>query len=229
MSEIPLGTSGQSRYGINLNLQTSPVYYIFAQANIGNFTPTEPVVWLTTSDFASFDVTSAEISMSADGIFEFPMPPIITQPPQSQTVLSGKTPSINVTATGSSLSYQWFLNNNGISGASASVLNLSSASTNDAGSYLVVVTNSLGSATSGVANLTVVLPPSLKMNISTSGGIQLNASSITGLTYIVESSTNLNPPFWLPILTNNTGNSGTVNFQTNVMNNNLKFYRLVFP
>ncbi len=82
MSELPLGVSGESRYGINLNPQTSPDYYIFAQANTGNFTPTEPVIWLTTSDFANYAFASSNAPISIGGMFDFPLPPQITQQPQ---------------------------------------------------------------------------------------------------------------------------------------------------
>lgn len=229
MSELPLGTTGQSRYGINLNPTTSPVYYIFAHTNSGPFTSTEPVIWLTTPDFASFAVTNSEIAISAGGILNFPVPPIIIQSPQSQTVLAGQSASFSVAASGPGLNYQWSLNNNSITNAPAPVLNLTNVSAAAAGSYAVIVSNSLGSATSSIATLTVTLPPSLRLNTGLAGIIQLNANSITGLTYVVESATNLSHPIWKPILTNNTGNGGVVNFQTNAVNAPSQFYRLVFP
>ena len=229
MSELPLGTSGESRYGINLNPQTSPAYYIFAQANTGNYTPTEPLVWLTTSDFASFSVTSSNVPISAGGIFDFPLPPNITQPPQSQAVLAGQNASFNVLAAGSGLGYRWLSNNSSISGAAAPALNLSNVSTASAGPYAVIVTNSFGSVTSSVATLTVVLPPVLNLSPGIPGTVQLNANSVTGLTYVVQTATNLLSPDWVPVLTNNTGSGGGVNFQTNTAGAGLQFYRLVFP
>jgi hypothetical protein len=57
----------------------------------------------------------------------------------------------------------------------------------------------------------------------------LNANSVTGLTYVVQTATNLLSPDWVPVLTNNTGSGGGVNFQTNTAGAGLQFYRLVFP
>ena len=229
MGEIPLGTSGYSRYGVNLNPVTSPVYYIFAQTNTGPYTPTEWVAWLTTPDFESYDVINSNLAISADGFFAFPMPPGITQQPLSQTVLAGQNANFIVTATGSGLGYQWLSNNSGIPGASAPILSLTNVSPVNAGSYAVIVTNSSGSVTSSVAALAVALPPAFNLSFGAQGTIQLNANAPTGLTYIVQSATNLINPAWLPVLTNNTGNGGVVNFQASAAGVTLQFYRLLFP
>ena len=228
-SELPLGTSGYSRYGINLNPVTSPVYYIFAQTNTGPYPPTEWVTWLTTPDFATYYVTSANVGISPDGILEFPAPPEITQQPLSRVVLAGRYASFSVTATGFGLGYQWLANNSGISAPSAPILNLTNVSTADAGTYFVIVTNSMGSVTSSVATLAVTLPPSLNLGLAAPGTIQFNANTVTGLTYVVLSATNLNHLVWVPILTNNTGIGGIVNFQTGTTDAQVHLYRLLFP
>jgi len=229
MSELPLGATGTSRYGINLNPATSPVYYLFAQSNTGPYTPTEWVTWLTTSDFTTYFVTSANVGITPDGILEFPAPPGITQQPQSLTVLAGQSASFSVTATGFGLGYQWLANNSVISGVSGPTLALANVSTADAGPYVVIVTNSLGTVTSSTATLTVALPPALKLSFIIPGTVQLNANSITGLTYVVQSTTNLIHPVWAPILTNNTGSAGVVNFQANTTDATQQFFRLIFP
>src|SRR5262249_6861322 len=57
------------------------------------------------------------------------------------------------------LYYQWYFNTNTLlTDATNSVLTIANAQTTDAGTYSVVVTNTLGSATSAVAALTVNLP-----------------------------------------------------------------------
>ena len=86
--------------------------------------------------------------------------PSITVQPQSQTVAAGTNVVFTVTATGvGTLSYQWQFNGVGISGATGTTLALSSVQPANAGSYAVVVTNSLGSVTSAVAVLTVAGTP----------------------------------------------------------------------
>ncbi|MCU0788378.1 MAG: hypothetical protein MUC91_09355, partial [Verrucomicrobia bacterium] len=65
-----------------------------------------------------------------------------------------------VTASGSApLAYQWYFNTLPISGANASVHTVTGVTTNDAGAFHVVISNSVGSVTSSVAILTVVPPP----------------------------------------------------------------------
>ncbi len=95
-------------------------------------------------------------------VFSPPTAPSITGQPQSQTIFSNGTPKFSVTAVGSApLSYQWFTNStatalsNGgnISGATTNVLTIANATLANAGNYLVVITNSLGSVTSSVASL----------------------------------------------------------------------------
>ena len=61
------------------------------------------------------------------------------------------------------LAYQWSLNGTNILGATNSVLTLSNAQTNNAGSYVVLVSNNFGSVTSSIAVLTVNVPASISL------------------------------------------------------------------
>ncbi len=221
--------SGTSLYSINVNPATSPIYYIFAQTNNGIFTSKESVVWLTTVDYLNFTVTGTSAPITTNGIFIFANPPSITQSPQSQTLLAGQNASLNLTATGAGLGYQWFFNNNGLVGAAAPVLGLINLSATNSGAYFVIVSNSSGSVTSSIATITVASPPVLRASYNRSNGVQLTANTITNLIYAVQSATNLAQPVWLTLLTNNTGLSGLINFQTNSTGNPRQFYRLFFP
>src|SRR5262249_15189251 len=93
------------------------------------------------------------------------VPPSVTVQPQSRTNNLNASASFNVVATGTSpLSYQWRFNGTNLadggqfSGASSSSLGIDSVQPMNAGSYSVVVTNIVGSTTSAVAALTVLLP-----------------------------------------------------------------------
>jgi hypothetical protein len=99
----------------------------------------------------------------------------------------------------------------------------------NAGNYTVAITNVAGAVTSSVAAVNIALPPSLTTSAGTPGAIQLSATTVTGLTYIVEATTNLVAPAWLPLQTNNTGVSGAINFQTNTTSGPNTFFRLIFP
>jgi len=229
LAELPLGTSGFSRYGINVNPGTTPVYYIFAQTNIGPFTATEPLVKLTGDIFDGFYISGMTNAIETNGEFIFSTAPQITIQPLSIAVLAGQNANFNVAANGYELSYQWFFNSNGIANATAPMLALSKVSSTNAGKYSVIITNTSGSVTSAVTTLTVAVPPALKLGTGTGGSFQISASSITDLTYVVLSTSNLASHVWLPVMTNNTGNDGVLNFQTNALGIGSHFYRLVFP
>ena len=228
-TEEVLGASGNSRYVFNVAPATSPTYYIFAQTNFGPFAATEPLSWVTTSEYLMYDVTNATLPITAGGVFVFPTLPVITQQPVSQAVLTGQNASFSVSATGSGLNYQWLFNTAGIAGATAPLLGLTNVSPANAGPYAVVVTNSFGSATSSIVHLMVASPPALSLASASPGTIHLNASSVSNLTYVVQTTTNLAHPVWANILTNNTGLSGVLSFQTNTSRGQSQFYRLAFP
>jgi acetyl esterase/lipase len=80
--------------------------------------------------------------------------------PQDQNVETGATPSFSVAALGSlPLSYQWYVNASTPHPAGTNaVLTLPSVSTNNAGSYSVVVSNAYGTCTSSFAVLTINPP-----------------------------------------------------------------------
>jgi len=82
--------------------------------------------------------------------------PSITTQPQSQITQIGAGVVFTVTADGTApLTYVWRHNGQAISGPAAVTLNLPNPLPGDAGSYDVVVSNSLGSVTSSTATLIV--------------------------------------------------------------------------
>src|SRR5262249_58616239 len=86
----------------------------------------------------------------------------INTQPASTSVVVGSAVQLNVVASGTSpLNYQWRKDGNPISGATSPTLAINSASTSDAGTYTVTVTNTAGSVTSDPAVLTVIVPPSI--------------------------------------------------------------------
>jgi pectate lyase len=72
----------------------------------------------------------------------------------------GQNANFSVVAGGTApLFYQWYFNTNTIlSGATNSTLTLTNAQTSNSGAYFCIVTNSFGSDTSDVAQLTVTVP-----------------------------------------------------------------------
>ena len=124
------------------------------------------------------------------------VPPSISTPPTSQTVIAGSNAVFNVLALGTfPLTYQWLANGTplsnagNISGVTTATLNVTAAQPINAAAYAVVITNVAGSLTSSPpAVLTVNVPPSITllpqaqtviagsnvtMNVSASGTLPL--------------------------------------------------------
>ncbi len=90
-----------------------------------------------------------------------PFAPVIYAQPTNQTVFLGQDVTFRVGASGTPpLNYQWTFAGNDVPGATASTLTLTSAQTNEAGTYAVVVSNSVARVASSNALLTVKLPVS---------------------------------------------------------------------
>ena len=89
-------------------------------------------------------VTSADAFLAI-----IPWRPVITLQPANQTVVAGETAAFTVAAIGSTpFFYQWNFNGTNIASATNATLVLANVQPSQAGSYAVVVSNVLGSATS---------------------------------------------------------------------------------
>lgn len=104
------------------------------------------------SSTTGLSVTSeiATLSISA--------PTAISSNPSNLSLSLNSNATFNVTATGSSLTYQWYKNNIAISGATSSSYTKNNISFGDSGSYTVVVNGTCGSVSSSPAYLTVSMP-----------------------------------------------------------------------
>jgi hypothetical protein len=105
-----------------------------------------------------------------------PAPPAITTQPISRSVIAERSANFSVVASGTApLTYQWKKDDSSIRGATGSSYTIGATSITDAGSYTVVVTNSVGSATSNAATLTVTAAAATAPTITT----QPSSSSVT--------------------------------------------------
>lgn len=112
----------------------------------------------------------------------------ITVPPTNQTVVVGANAGFGVSANGiAPLGYQWQFNGASIVGATNTSLTLTNIQTSNGGNYAVVVTNKLSVATSSVATLTVLLPPSITAQPQSS-------PNITGTTAVLSGSASGSAP-----------------------------------
>ena len=145
---------------------------------------------------AKFDVV---VSNSAGSVTSSPatltvspasMAPTITMQPVNQTVITGQTATFTVTAIGASpLSYQWRKNLTVISGANAPSYTTPATSITDNGAkFDLIVSNSLGTATSNQAILTVNSAP-VAPTITTQPANQTVAAGQTATFSVVATGT----------------------------------------
>jgi glycosyl hydrolase family 18 (putative chitinase)/HYDIN/CFA65/VesB family protein/ASPM-SPD-2-Hydin domain-containing protein/Ig-like domain-containing protein/immunoglobulin I-set domain protein len=87
--------------------------------------------------------------------------PLISVQPVSQSILSGQTATFTVSANGTPpLSYQWYKNGTPLGGATSTSYITPAESTADNGAqFTVVVSNSVGNATSNIGTLSVATVP----------------------------------------------------------------------
>ena len=89
--------------------------------------------------------------------------PTIQAHPTSQEVCIGSAVTFNAAANGTEpISYQWMKNGEGIVGATGNIYSIPSVSTEDEGSYSVMVGNICGSIESDIATLTLNSAPSIQ-------------------------------------------------------------------
>jgi len=113
---------------------------------------------LTTADAGNYTltVTNQSGSASAMAVLVVMTPPVFTSQPAGRSVPPGLPTTFNVSASGIPAPYyQWQLNGTNISGWSpAGSFNIAAVNMNNLGTYQVIAQNSMGTATSTVAQLT---------------------------------------------------------------------------
>jgi len=175
---VPFVTAGPTNQtvvsGGNVNFSvgaggTAPLNYQWRKnggALAGKTNTTLSLTGVTTNDAGNYDVVVSNVAGSvtstppAELTVSTPtnVPPFVVSLPQSASALVGANVSFAVVAGGTQpLSYQWRRNGLSLSGKVAASIQLSGVTTNDAGSYDVVISNAVGSVTSAPpADLAVV-------------------------------------------------------------------------
>ena len=128
-------------------------------------------------------VTSTTATLTVNAA---PVAPAITTQPKSITVTEGGPASFTVVAAGSNpMHYQWKKGTTAV-GADSASLTFTNALATDAGSYIVTVTNAVGSVTSDAATLTVNALTTVSVGISpanvtmSTGAAQTFTASVSG-------------------------------------------------
>jgi hypothetical protein len=127
-------------------------------------------------------------------------PPVIGLQPSSQRVMMGSSASFSVSVSGTPpFSYQWRFNGTKLLNATNAVYAIQAVGATNTGKYSVVVTNLAGSATSSNALLTVIVPPTLALQLW-AGFPLLDLSGMLSSNFVVQYSTNLAGSNWINLL-----------------------------
>jgi uncharacterized repeat protein (TIGR03803 family) len=160
--------------------------------------------------------------------------PQITTQPSNQITVAGSDVQFNVAVFGASpLSYQWRLNGGNltddgrVSGSATRILTVNDITTNDAGTYSVVVGNPLGSVTSLGAVLIVETPPVFQSVTQTNGTLTFTWRAMSGRTYQVQSTTNLASTIWTNLGGAFTASNSSLNASYGLGSPFQQFYRIL--
>lgn len=151
-SELVLSVTAE---GTNVMYQWKKDGNDIADATESTFTIAE----FSASDVAVYtcEVTGdcGEAKTTDDAVIKMKPLAVITSQPSGGTVLEGEDFSFEITADGESLEYEWFKDDQSISGATSNKLELTNVAQSDAGFYYCQITNDCGTVTSQVVDLTV--------------------------------------------------------------------------
>ena len=194
-----------------------------------------PMSALVAGADGSFYGTTSEAGIGGYGtVFRLSFAPLIITQPTNQTVGAGANVTLAVSLFGSQpLSYQWRFNganlsdSANVSGSLTGVLNLSSVSTANSGTYSVVVTNALGSVTSAGAVLTVLPPPVFQSVRQTNANLILTWSATPGRSYQLQYMPDLSSTTWLGLGNSILATSTTVTASDVLGSNSHRFYRVL--
>jgi len=141
--------------------------------------------------------SSGAVTSSIAALTVLSLPNIVTQP-TNQNILKGSSGFLSVGASGTlPFKYKWYFNTNtAITSGTNAILSITNANVSQSGNYNCVITNFYGSVTSGVATLTVFLPPQNFTAYSSSDHQQLTflLTGTPSYPYVLQSATNLTPP-----------------------------------
>jgi len=171
---VPINITGQPQSLTRTNGNGSAVFSVTAtgtspayqwRKNGGTITDatnsTYTVSPITTGSAGGYDVivaNSVNSQTSSVATLTVLVPPSISSGPGSLTVTQGSSASFTVNATGDApLRYFWRKGATVLTNSPSNVFTIATATTNDAATYSVIVSNAAGTATSGVVSLTVLV------------------------------------------------------------------------
>jgi subtilase family serine protease len=176
----PIGFLNPALYALGLGTNYNDTFHDITTGNNTNKTG-GPLRYFATNGFDLCTGWGTPRGSALINALAPPSAPQIATQPTNQTINSGNNVTFQVTVTGTPpLTYQWLFQGSALPGAGTSTLLLTNAQSGQAGDYSVVVTNSLGSVTSSVATLTVILiPPQITSQPSPTAVVQGGTANFT--------------------------------------------------
>jgi hypothetical protein len=160
----------------------------------GVTTNTLTITSVSSNEVAIYSVTVTNLagsSISSNATLTVIDPPIITAQPLGQRLLMGSGVLFNVAVSGTApFNYHWRFNGANILNATNATYAIQAIGTNNTGNYSVVVTNLAGSVTSSNALLTVIVPPTLALQLL-AGYPLLNLYGRLSNNFVVQYNANL--------------------------------------
>ena len=123
-----------------------------------------------------------------------PTVPVFTSQPQNKGAIAGTSVTLTSLAQATPApSYQWKLNGNNISGATAASYTIANVQASHAGTYTAVASNSAGATTSQSAVLTVYssAAPTFSGQLYSAGQFQMTVTGVPSFQYSIQSSSDL--------------------------------------
>ena len=105
-------------------------------------------------------------------------------------------------------------------------LSINNAGVNSVGNYSVIVTSASGSVTSSVVTVNLQLPPITPSFNASNGTFNFTWSSVSNLTYQLQSATNLAAPVWIDLGSPVTATNNSMSTTDDLAAAEQKFYRV---
>jgi hypothetical protein len=157
--------------------------------------------------------------------------PLVITPPSDHEVIAGSNAPFSVLANGTSpITYQWQFNGGAISGATTTNYTRTNVGAFDAGSYTVVLSNSVGVVTSAVARLIVDLPPTItpqltSLSANQDGSFTMLWTAAAGVLYHFQYADSISNAQWTTIA-DYTATSNSLSVIDGPLTNSSRFYQL---
>ncbi len=185
---------------------TPPLTYFWTKAGISVSTATTstgsntfsiPIVSTLDAGLYSVMVSNAfGMTFPVSTLLTVNEPAAIGTPPQTVTVYDGESLTLSINATGTQpMTYQWFLNNQPVEGATGSNLTIPSSHSTNAGSYTVTAQNVVLTATSG-AGMVSVVPLQLGSITPTVAGYRVDWVGLSNRSYVLETRQEASAGAW---------------------------------